>query len=47
MISVIVSPLDADDAERLLAQVKYEPTVTWSESVNKTQNARATRPNFS
>jgi hypothetical protein len=39
MISIIVSPTDADYAERLLAQVKYEPTVTWSEPVNKTQNA--------
>ncbi len=38
MISVIVAPKDADDAERLLAQVKYEPTVTWSQPIPKPQN---------
>jgi hypothetical protein len=31
LVAVIVSPADADDAERLLAEVKYEPAITWSQ----------------
>jgi hypothetical protein len=33
LVAVILSPANADDAERLLAQVKYEPNITWSERV--------------
>jgi hypothetical protein len=32
LVAVIVSPADRDDAERLLAQVKYQPTVTWNQA---------------
>ena len=37
LVAAIISPSNADDAERLLAEVKYEPTVTWSEKIPKPQ----------
>jgi hypothetical protein len=37
LVAVIVSPADADDAERVLAEVKYEPAITWSEKIPKPQ----------
>jgi hypothetical protein len=37
LVAVIASPADADDAERLLAEVKYEPAITWSEKIPKPQ----------
>ena len=33
LVAVIVSPADADDAERLLALVKYEPEIVWSQKI--------------
>ena len=33
LVAVILSPASPDDAERLLAQVRYEPNITWSERV--------------
>ena len=33
LVAVILSPASPDDAERLLAQVRYEPSITWSERV--------------
>ena len=37
-MAVVVSPPNADDAERLLAQVNYRPTISWSERVPKNEN---------
>jgi hypothetical protein len=37
LLAVIVSPPNADDAEIVLAQVKYEPAITWSEKIPKPQ----------
>ena len=37
LVAVIVSPADADDAERLLAQVKYEPAIIWSQKIPEPQ----------
>jgi hypothetical protein len=37
LVAAIISPANADDAERLLAEVKYEPTITWSEKIPKPQ----------
>jgi hypothetical protein len=37
LVAVIVSPPDADDAERVLSEVRYEPTITWSEKIPKPQ----------
>jgi hypothetical protein len=31
LVAVILSPSDADDAERLLAKVQYQATITWNE----------------
>jgi hypothetical protein len=31
LVAVILSPPDADEAERLLAKVQYQATITWSE----------------
>ena len=33
LIAVILTPVSPDDAERVLAQVRYEPNITWSERV--------------
>ncbi len=33
LVAVIVSPADADDAERLLALVRFEPEITWSQKI--------------
>jgi hypothetical protein len=33
VVAVILSPGSPDEAERLLAQVRYEPNITWSERV--------------
>lgn len=33
LVAVILAPASPDDAERLLAQVRYEPSITWSERV--------------
>jgi len=33
LVAVILAPASPDDAERLLAQVKYEPNITWDERV--------------
>jgi hypothetical protein len=33
LVAVVLSPANPDDAERLLAQVRYEPNITWSERV--------------
>ncbi|HXI39422.1 MAG TPA: DUF6599 family protein [Bryobacteraceae bacterium] len=33
LVAVILSPGSADDAERLLAKVRYEPAITWNERV--------------
>jgi len=33
LVAVILAPANPDDAERLLAQVRYEPSITWSERV--------------
>ena len=33
LVAVILSPPNADDAERLLSQVKYQASITWSEYV--------------
>ena len=33
VVAVILSPASPDEAERLLAQVRYEPNITWSERV--------------
>jgi hypothetical protein len=33
LVAVILAPANQDDAERLLAQVRYEPNITWSERV--------------
>jgi hypothetical protein len=33
LVAVILAPASPDDAERLLAQVRYEPNITWSERV--------------
>lgn len=35
LLAVTVSPANLDDAERLLAEVKYEATVTWNEKLRK------------
>jgi hypothetical protein len=35
LLAITVSPSNPDDAERLLAEVKYEPTVTWNEKMRK------------
>ena len=37
LVAVIVSPADLDDAERLLAQVKYEPAIIWSQKIPEPQ----------
>ena len=37
LVAVIVSPADADDAERLLAQVKFEPAIIWSQKIPEPQ----------
>jgi hypothetical protein len=34
LVAVILSPPSADDAERLLSQVRYQATITWSERMN-------------
>jgi hypothetical protein len=33
LVAVILSPASPDDAERLLAKVRYEPAITWNERV--------------
>jgi hypothetical protein len=33
LVAVILSPADPDEAERLLAKVQYQATITWSEHV--------------
>ena len=33
LVAVILAPASPDDAERLLAQVRYEPSITWSERI--------------
>ncbi|HYM07305.1 MAG TPA: DUF6599 family protein [Terriglobales bacterium] len=33
MVAVILAPANPDDAERLLAQIRYEPNITWNERV--------------
>jgi hypothetical protein len=33
LVAVIVSPANADEAEKLLSRVRYEPTITWNERV--------------
>jgi hypothetical protein len=33
LVAVILSPASPDEAEKLLAQVRYEPTITWNERV--------------
>jgi hypothetical protein len=33
LVAVIVSPADADAAERLLAQVRYETNITWNQHI--------------
>jgi len=33
LVAVILSPANADEAEKLLAQVRYEPSITWDERV--------------
>jgi Family of unknown function (DUF6599) len=33
LVAVVLSPLNADDAERLLAQIRYAPTITLDEHV--------------
>jgi len=33
LVAVILSPGSPDDAERLLAKVRYEPAITWNERV--------------
>jgi hypothetical protein len=33
LVAVILAPASLDDAERLLAHVRYEPSITWSERV--------------
>jgi hypothetical protein len=33
MVAVILAPTNPDDAERLLAQIRYEPNITWNERV--------------
>jgi len=33
LVAVIVAPASPDEAEKLLAQVRYEPTITWNERV--------------
>jgi hypothetical protein len=33
LVAVILSPTSPDEAEKLLAQVRYEPTITWNERV--------------
>jgi hypothetical protein len=33
LVAVILAPPSADDAERLLSQVHYQATITWSERV--------------
>jgi len=33
MVAVILSPANSDDGERLLAQIKYAPNITWDERV--------------
>ncbi|HUJ23074.1 MAG TPA: DUF6599 family protein [Bryobacteraceae bacterium] len=33
LVAVILSPTNPDEAEKLLAQVRYEPTITWDERV--------------
>jgi hypothetical protein len=33
IVAVILSPPNADDAERLLSQIRYQATITWSERV--------------
>jgi hypothetical protein len=35
LVAVIVSPPDADAAERVLAQVRYETNITWNQSIPK------------
>ncbi len=37
LVAVILSPADANDAERVLAEVKYEPTVTLHQNTPKPQ----------
>ena len=41
LVAVTVAPPNADDAERALAGVKYQPSVTWSEHVPKTKTETA------
>jgi hypothetical protein len=38
LLAVIFSPHDANEAERLLAKVRYQATVTWGEPVGGKQN---------
>jgi hypothetical protein len=33
LVAVVLFPPNADEAERLLAQVRYEPSITWNERV--------------
>lgn len=33
LVAVVLPPANPDDAERLLAQVRYQPSITWSERV--------------
>jgi hypothetical protein len=33
LVAVVLSPPDPDEAERLLAQIRYQATVAWSEYV--------------
>ena len=33
LVAVILSPANADEAEKLLSRVRYEPTITWNERV--------------
>ncbi|MEO8131415.1 MAG: DUF6599 family protein [Bryobacteraceae bacterium] len=37
LVAVIVSPPDADDAERILSQVRFEQEITWSQKIPKPQ----------
>ena len=37
LVAVIVSPPDADDAERLLSQVKFEPEIIWNQKIPEPQ----------
>jgi hypothetical protein len=41
LVAVTIAPANADDAERILAGVKYQPSVTWNETVPKTTQQTA------